>query len=425
MRKDMQMGEHKLETIDTLIIGGGQAGLAMSYQLTQRGHPHLVLERGRIGERWISERWRGLHFQTPNAMVALPGFKLPAEDPEGFGTAADIAAYLGDYAARFAVPVRTGVTVTKLRRTGEGFTAETSAGAIQAKNVVVATGPFQTPLIPDVLPQMPGIVQMHASAYLAPESLPPGAVLVVGAGASGAQIAEELMRAGRKVYFSVSRHKRTPRRYRGHDHVWWWIKTGFDHTPVALKPKEMLPLVHSGAYGGHTIDFRDFAAKGMVLLGRVESAEGSVVHFAGDLLDNLAEGDAGYQAVMDGIDAYIAKTGMDLPPDPAARQLAPEPAGLRELIRELDLRVAGVTTVIWATGYGLDFSWIEIPVFDASGRPRHQAGATEVEGLFFLGLEWLSKISSSFLVGVGDDADRLATLITGHELPVTGHALTG
>jgi putative flavoprotein involved in K+ transport len=417
MREEMQMSERKLETIDTLIIGGGQAGLAMSYHLSQRGHPHLVLERGRVGERWISERWLGMHFQTPNAMVTLPGYKLPAEDPDGFGTAAEIAAYLSDYAARFAVPVRTGVAVTALRRTGEVFMAETSAGPIQAKNVVVATGPFQTPVIPDLLPQTPGVVQIHANSYRAPESLPPGAVLVVGAGASGAQIADELLRAGRKVYFSVSRHKRTPRRYRGYDHIRWWLETGFDRTPASQRPAVEIPLVHSGAYGGQTIDFREFAARGMVLVGRVESAEGSVVRFAGDLLDNLAEGDAAYQAIMDGIDAFIAKTGMDRPLDPAARQLAPEPAGLRDLIRELDLREAGVGTVIWCTGYGVDYSWVDIPVFDASGKPRHQAGVTEVPGLYFLGLEWLSKISSHFLVGVGDDADRLATLITGHELP--------
>jgi putative flavoprotein involved in K+ transport len=413
MREDMQMSERKPETIDTLIIGGGQAGLAMSYQLSQRGHPHLVLERGRVGERWISERWLGMHFQTPNAMVALPGFKLPTEDPTGFGTAAEIAAYLRDYAARFDVPVRTGVAVTKLSRTDAGFTAETSEGPIQAKNVVVATGPYQTPIIPKILPETPGVVQLHANAYHAPESLPPGAVLVVGAGASGAQIADELLRAGRKVYFSVSRHRRTPRRYRGLDHVRWWIETGFDRTPVALKPPSMLPLVHSGAYGGRTVDFREFATRGMVLLGRVESADGNVVRFAGDLLDNLTEGDAGYQAVMDGIDAFIAKTGLDLPPDPEARQLAPEPDGLRDLIRELNLSEADVTSVIWATGYGLDFSWIDIPVFDASGIPRHQAGVTEVEGLYFLGLEWLSTISSAFLVGVGDDANGLATAITG------------
>lgn len=411
------MSEHQPETIDTLIIGGGQAGLAMSYHLSQRGHPHLVLERGRVGERWISERWLGMHFQTPNAMVTLPGFKLPAEDPDGFGTAADIAAYLSTYATRFEVPVRTGVAVTALRRNDTGFMAETSAGPIEARNVVLATGPFQTPIIPKLLPETPGVAQIHANSYHAPEDLPPGAVLVVGAGASGAQIADELLRAGREVYFSVSRHKRTPRRYRGYDHVRWWLETGFDKTPASQRPDVEIPLVHSGAYGGRTIDFREFAARGMKLVGRVESAEGSLVRFAGDLLDNLAEGDAAFHAIMDGIDAFIVKTGMDRPLDPEARQLAPEPPGLRDLIRELDLREAGVGTVIWCTGYGVDFSWIDLPVVDASGKPRHQAGVTEVPGLYFLGMEWLTTIASHFLVGVGDDAGRLATLITGKELP--------
>lgn len=411
------MSEHQPETIDTLIIGGGQAGLAMSYHLSQRGHPHLVLERGRVGERWISERWLGMHFQTPNTMVTLPGYKLPAEDPDGFGTAAEIAAYLSDYAARFEVPVRTGVAVTALRRNDDGFLAETSAGTIEARNVVIATGPFQTPIIPKLLPDAPDVLQIHANSYHAPEDLPPGAVLVVGAGASGAQIADELLRSGREVYFSVSRHKRTPRRYRGYDHVRWWLETGFDKTPASQRPEVEIPLVHSGAYGGRTIDFREFAARGMKLVGRVESAEGSLVRFAGDLLDNLAEGDAAFHAIMDGIDAFIAKTGMDRPLDPEARQLAPEPAGLRDLIRELDLREAGVGTVIWCTGYGVDFSWVDIPVFEASGKPRHQAGVTEVPGLYFLGMEWLTTIASHFLVGVGDDAGRLATLITGHELP--------
>lgn len=411
------MSEHQPETIDTLIIGGGQAGLAMSYHLSQRGHPHLVLERGRVGERWISERWLGMHFQTPNAMVTLPGFKLPAEDPDGFGTAAEIAAYLSAYAARFEVPVRTGVTVTALSRNDTGFMAETSAGPIEAKNVVVATGPYQTPIIPKLLPERPDVLQIHANSYRAPENLPPGAVLVVGAGASGAQIADELLRSGREVYFSVSRHKRTPRRYRGYDHVRWWLETGFDKTPASQRPEVEIPLVHSGAYGGRTIDFREFAARGMKLVGRVESAEGSLVSFAGDLLDNLAEGDAAFHAIMDGIDAFIAKTGMDRPLDPEARQLAPEPAGLRDLIRELDLREAGVGTVIWCTGYSVDFSWVDIPVFEASGKPRHQAGVTEVPGLYFLGMEWLTTIASHFLVGVGDDAGRLATLITGNELP--------
>lgn len=413
------MSEEKQETIDTLIVGGGQAGLAMSYHLSQRGHQHVVLERARVAERWISERWRGMYFQTPNAMVTMPGYKLPSAEtnPDGFGSAAEIADYLQEYAKRFAVPVRTGVTVTSLRKTDEGFIAETSEGVVKAKNVVVATGPFQTPVIPKVVPPIQGVVQMHAATYYAPENLPPGAVLVVGAGASGAQIADELVRAGREVYFSVSRHKRSPRRYRGYDHVRWWVETNFINTPASQRPAEEIPLVHSGAYGGRTIDFREFASRGMKLVGRVESAEGNVVRFAGDLLDNIAEGDAAFKGIMDAIDGFIAKTGMDRPLDPEARQLHPEPPGMRDLIRELDLREAGVGTIIWCTGYAMDFSFVDIPVFDAAGKPRHQGGVTEVPGLYFLGLEWLTAIKSHFLAGVGDDAGLLATRITGKDLP--------
>lgn len=402
-----------MELIQTLIIGGGQAGLAISHHLTRRGHPHLVLERGRIGERWYSERWAGMHFQTPNALVSLPGFPLPTDKPDGFATAAQIGDYLNAYAAHIQAPIRQDTAVTSLCRTVAGYQAETTSGPIQARNVVVATGPFQRPRIPALVTGAPWVQQLHAAAYRTPGALPPGAVLVVGAGASGSQIAEELLNAGRRVYFSVSRHRRAPRRYRGHDHIWWWIETGLDKTPLAQRPKDASPLVHSGAYGGHTIDFRDFAARGMILLGHARFAAGGVMHFAPDLIDSLAYGDAAYHAFMDRIDAHIARKGLNLPPDPDARQTAPEPPGLRTPITEVDLRQANIASIIWATGYDLDFSWIDIPVFDAKGTPRHQGGITDVPGLYFIGLTWLSQFSSSFLFGVSDDADRLANHITG------------
>jgi putative flavoprotein involved in K+ transport len=405
-----------MESTETLIVGAGQAGLALSHQLSLRGHPHLVLERGRIGERWYSERWAGMHFQTPNALVSLPGFPLPTDDPEGFATAAQIGDYLNAYAAHIKAPVRQNTGVTALR---QGFVAETTAGPIQAKNVVIATGPFQRPRIPALLTDAPWIHQIHAAAYRTPESLPPGAVLVIGAGASGSQIAEELLNAGRPVTFSVSRHRRAPRRYRGHDHIRWWIETGMDKTPVSRRPKDSSPLVHSGAYGGHTIDFRDFAARGMTLLGHAQSASDGIMHFAPDLLDNLAYGDAAYQAFMDRIDAHIAEKGLDLPPDPEARKTAPEPPGLRTPITQIDLRHANITSIIWATGYDLDFSWIDLPVFDPNGTPRHVGGITEIPGLYFIGLTWLSQFSSSFLFGVADDATRLATHLTGRQESVT------
>ena len=224
--------------IETLIIGGGQAGLTMSHALSKRGRPHLVLERGRIAERWRSERWDGLHFQTPNALVRLPDFPLISDAPDGYATGAEIAAYLDAYAAFIRAPIRCGVSVTALR---PGFVAETSAGLFRAANVVVATGPFQTPIIPPLLPETSSILQLHASAYKAQSALPEGAVLVVGAGASGAQIADELLRSGRRVFFSVGKHKRAPRRYRGQDHVWWWIETGMDKTPPERRPADHSP----------------------------------------------------------------------------------------------------------------------------------------------------------------------------------------
>ena len=408
-----------MEQVETLVIGGGQAGLTMSHYLSKRSRPHLVLERGRIAERWRSERWDGLHFQSPNALVRLPDFPFPHPDPNAFATCREIEDFIAAYAAHIDAPVRCGTGVTALRRhdSGIGFIAKTTEGAIRAANVVVATGPFQRPIIPAVLAGTPGILQLHAASYRAPSQLAEGAVLVVGAGSSGAQIAEELMRAGRRVYFSVSKHRRAPRRYRGRDHVWWWIETGLDRTPAEKRSPDPSPVVHTGAYGGHTIDFRDFAGQGMVLLGRVIGADMHTMTFAPDLLANLAHGDAAYHAFMDFVDAHIASRGLTMPEDREARITTPTPASLAEPTLQLDWRAAGIGTVIWATGYGLDFSWIDVPVLDARGIPIHRGGVTEVPGLYFLGLNYLSKLSSSFLFGVGDDAERLA----GHVASRTAH----
>ena len=233
-------------------------------------------------------------------------------------------------------------------------------------------------------------------------------MLVVGAGASGAQIADEPMRAGRRVYFSVGKHKRAPRRYRGHDHVWWWIETGMDRRPPEKRPVDRCSIVHTGAYGGYTMDFRDFARQGIVLLGRAEPSVDGAMRFAPDLLANLAHGDAVYLAFMDFVDAHIAVQGLSFPGDLDARVISPTPAALAEPIRSLDLRADGVGAVILATGYGVDFGWIDLPVLDARGMPVHRLGATDVPGLYFLGLPFLSKMSSSFLFGVGDDGERLA-----------------
>jgi len=399
------------EHVETLIVGGGQAGLAMSHMLSRRGRPHLVLERGRIAERWRSERWDGLRFQFPNWSVRLPDCPFPHSDPDGFASSGQIVNYIDAYASQIEAPVRCGVAVTALHQgeSGQGFVARTSAGSIQATNVVIATGPYQQPVFPDLPLGDCGLFQLHASAYKQPDQLPSGAVLIVGSGASGAQISEELVRAGRRVYLSVGRHKRMPRRYRGHDLIWWLGAMGLDQTPVEARgPDATLPLI-TGAYGGHTVDFREFAAQGITLLGRLQVVQDRVLHFADDLRQNLAYGDAAYGGFLDKVDQFVEQNGLSLLAEPRAR--CPEPPCVIEPLRQLDHGVIGLGSVIWATGYTFDFGWIDLPVLDRTGRPMHNRGIAAVSGIYFLGLPWLSKMSSSFLSGVGDDAARLADCI--------------
>ena len=399
------------ERIHTLVIGGGQAGLTMSHRLKQRGLPHLVLERHRIAERWRSERWDGLAFQFPNWSIKLPDFPFPHDDPDGFASTRAITAFIDAYAAFVAPPIRCGVDVTKLRRGDSArFIAETTDGTIEADNVVIATGPYQRALMPDLLRDH-AIFQLHASRYQNPQQLPDGAVLVVGAGASGAQIAEELSRAGRDVYLSVGRHTRLPRRYRGRDLMWWFDALGYlRRTPEERGPPRPYPTI-SGAYGGHTIDLRRFAADGIVLLGRLQSVHQGTTHFAGDLAEQLAYGDAAYAEFLGFADEYVQQHGLELPPDPAAREKLPDPVCVSEPLQQLDLAAAGINSVIWATGYGVDFGWIDLPVLDGRGEPRHVSGVTEMPGLYFLGLPWMVTVNSSFLAGVGDDAAALAAHI--------------
>src|SRR5207249_2317569 len=287
--------------------------------------------------------------------VSLPEFSFPRADPDGFAATGDILDFIAAYAAFVAPPIRCGVAVTRLRRRDDapGFVAETSDGMIEAENIVVATGPYQRAVMPDLLRDH-AIFQVHASRYQNPEQLPPGAVLVVGSGASGAQITEELCRAGRRVYLSVGQHTRLPRRYRGRDLIWWLGAMGIDRTPVEARgPSRLLPLI-TGAYGGHTIDFRRFAADGVTLLGHVRAARDGVLEIAPDLGQSLVEGEATYAVFLDMVDAHVEKHGLKLPQEPAARATLPDPACVSEPLRSLDIGADGIGAVIWATGYGLD-----------------------------------------------------------------------
>lgn len=402
------------ETVEVLVVGGGQAGIAMSEHLSAAGIGHLVLERARIAERWRSARWDSLVANGPAWHDRFPGMTYPDCDPESFPPKQAVAAYFEAYAAMIKAPLRCGVEVTSVRRNpaGPGFLAETSQGMVAARAVVAATGPFQTPLIPKLVPAQDGLHQIHSAEYRNPGALPstPGreGVLVVGAGASGAQIADELQRAGRQVYLSLGPHERPPRRYRGRDLVWWlgvlnkWdaqTHPGAEHTTYA----------QSGAHGGLTVDFRQMAAQGMVLLGRAEGWSEGRLQLAPDLAQTLARADAGYLALLDEADAFIERNGLDLPPEPGARAIAPDPACVRQPILSLDLAEAGIGTVIWATGFTQDYSWLKLSACDASGRPGHLRGiATEEPGLYFLGLPWQTQRGSAFIWGVWQDAKYLA-----------------
>ena len=398
------------EKIDTLIVGGGQAGLAMSEHLGNCGVPHLVLERNRIAERWRSERWDSLVANGPAWHDRFPGMAFSGYDPDAFVPKEKIADYFVDYAKQIDAPIRCGVEVKEVKRNvgQSGFRVETSHGVIEAANVVAATGPFQRPVIPALVPEDADIMQIHSNAYRNPGRLPEGAVLVVGAGSSGVQIADELMASGRRVYLSVGPHDRPPRSYRGRDFVWWLGVLGKWDAQSADAGREHVTISVSGAHGGHTVDFRRLGAQGMTLVGRTESYEGGVVRFAPDLADNIAQGDANYLSVLDEADAYVARTGIDLPEEPAARNREPDPECMRNPVRELDLAAAGVTSIIWATGFAVDFSWLKVDAFDEDGKPKHQRGVSAEPGIYFLGLPWLSRRGSTFIWGVWHDARYLA-----------------
>ena len=398
------------EHVETVIIGGGQAGLAMSYHLGRLGREHVVLERGRIAERWRSERWDSLAFQFPSCMMRLPGYAYESDAPEGFMHRDGVVAFIEQYARRIAPPVRCGIRVTGLDSSQTGrLLVQTDSFTLEAANVVLATGPYQLPAVPAFSAALPSrTYQVTANRYANPAQLPAGSVLVVGSGGSGCQIAEDLLRGGRDVYLSVGRHRRVPRRYRGKDFGWWQDKTGeSDRTVDSLPPDALRPLL-TGVDGGQDVDLRGLAKQGMTLVGRLRDICGSQLFFASDLEETLARGDDAFDQFTRSVDEYILKHGLTAPAKPQRDPPATVTSSPASAIRDLDIKSAGITSVIWATGYRYDFGWVKCAVLDASGSPVHRRGVTAVPGVYFLGLARLHKVTSSFLWGVGEDADYLA-----------------
>lgn len=398
-----------IESTDTVVVGGGQAGLAMSEHLSNQGIPHVVLERGRVAERWRSARWDSLVANGPAWHDRFPGLTFDG-DPDGFPSKEEVADYFAAYARQIQAPLHCGVEVQEVRHHTDrlGFRVDTSNGSLDTRSVVAATGPFQHPVIPPVVPAETDVVQLHSMDYRNPRQLPDGAVLVVGAGSSGVQIADELLRSGRRVFLSVGPHDRPPRSYRGQDYVWWLGVLQKWDAPAAEPGLEHVTISVSGARGGHTVDFRRLAAEGITLVGMTDSFDDGVLRFAADLADNLARGDANYLSVLDEADGYIARNGLDLPAEPEARIIGPDPACITDPVLELDLHEHQITSILWATGYRVDYGWLNVDTFDEAGRPLHHRGVSAVPGIYFLGLPWQSRRGSSFIFGVWHDAKLLA-----------------
>lgn len=400
------------ERIDTVIVGGGQAGLAMSYHLSQRGREHLVFERARVAERWRTQRWDSLMFQFPNWSIELPGRSYSGSDPDGFSHKSQVLAFVEDYAAWIKAPLRTGVEVLSLRaasRPGR-YLVSTNAGVFETRNVVIATGPYQLPRVPSLSVGLPpDVLQVHAGEYRNPRALPPGAVLVVGSGASGCQIAEELLAAGRQVFFAIGGHRRIPRRYRGHDVFWWRRELGhLDQRAedTAREQRQPPPLV-TGIGGGHDVDIRRYAKDGMTLLGHVREVRDGRIALADDLEKSLAAGDRTFDEFTSAVDDYLQLRDINA----TEARTSVSPRITPKSVDALDIRASDIRSVVWATGYLLDFRWVGLPIFDARGEPVQHRGATSAPGIYFLGLAWMHKVKSSFLYGVGEDAEYLAARI--------------
>jgi len=404
-----------MKRVDAVVIGGGQAGLATSRALGDRGVGHVVLERGRVAERWRSERWDSLTMLTPRWMSRLPGWAYRGPDPHGFMSRDELVVYLEQYARSFDAPVESGVTVTSVVRDRAGYRVATSAGTWWAPSVVIATGHSDRPRVPDFATGVDErIAQVVPSRYRRPDRLPAGGVLVVGASATGVQLASEIQGSGRPVTLAVGRHSRLPRRYRGRDILEWFDAMGVfneraDRVPNLASSRGAPSLQLVGSRDHRSIDLATLQDEGVRLVGAMVAAGGGRARFARTLGEHVGIAEQRLADQLARIDAYIASRAMDAP---AAEPIRPVPVA--DAPAELDLFAYGIRTIVWATGFRRSYPWLHVPVLDPRGEIRHVRGVTAAPGLFAIGLHFQSRRNSSFIDGVGPDARAIARHVASH-----------
>jgi putative flavoprotein involved in K+ transport len=396
-----------------VIVGGGQAGLSVGYCLKQLGIEHIIFEKHHIAHAWQSKRWDSFCLVTPNWQCTLPGFPYTGDDPDGFMPRDEIVGYVQSYAKSFQANIQEGVAVTQLQKDEDTYRVTTSIGDFTADQVVVATGGYHQPKIPKIGDRLPAtVLQLHSSAYKNPESLPEQGVLVIGTGQSGCQIAEDLHLAGKQVHLAVGGAPRSPRTYRGKDVVDWLDRLGYYDIPIDEHPQKEAVRTKTNHYvtgrgGGREIDLRQFATEGMKLYGKLETIQGDTITLKNDLKQNLDQADDVAESIKRTIDAYIEKNQIAAPVDPPYQPVW-QPG---KTVRSLNLTTANIGTIIWATGYHMNFEWIDVPVFDNEGYPNHQRGVTTTKGLYFIGLPWLYTWGSGRFSGVARDAMYLSQCI--------------
>ncbi|MDP5218526.1 MSMEG_0569 family flavin-dependent oxidoreductase [Ruegeria sp. 2205SS24-7] len=397
-----------------VIVGGGQAGLSVSYYLCRKGIDHVVLERFGKFHSWRVNRWDSFCLVTPNWQCRLPDFPYKGNDPDGFMVKDEITDYLDAFAETFNPPIIEDCSVTRItKRPGGGYLVDSSKGNFTTDQVVIATGGYDNPIVPPYTDQLdPSIVQVHSVDYRRPEQMPEGATLVVGTGQSGVQLMEDMHLQGRKVHLAVGPAPRSPRKYRGRDATDWLYEMGHYHITIDQHPNPEHALTKTNHYmtgrdGGHEIDLRKFALEGVSLYGSVAGMEGQRIRFLPDLGTNLDDADDSYIGIRQAIDAYIEKNNIDAPAEPAFEKFW-HPA---QEITEIDCEVEGITSILWAIGFRPDYDWIDVDVFDPRGRPVYDRGICREDGFYFVGLGWLNTWGSGRFLGIDEDARYLAEAI--------------